>query len=673
MKQSKALLRMNVENNKLKEVTKVIFCIWSTTLLLFFLPLDFLYHFDSLNTFMNMQDIYIDISSKIIILAIVSAIITIINYVVLNGVRFIFNKNLGSYFILMNKFAGTITIVYLIMKTTKLWLAKVGFASLSMKPVEIQYKLLLIAAVILFVYHYRDKIFTGNSAKVCKCIISVVFIVTIFYSAYSIIVLYKYNDHIDIPSNRPSHDNVNVILITMDALTAEDMSIYGYKLRTTPSIDVFAKKSFIFDNMFANANWTKPGVANIITGSLPSSHGLVSVSLQNVFSQNNKNYNNLPFFLKQYGFINAAIVSNLGYGHPWATDTYRGFDYLPYKTVNWEWVGDRRNSFRLFCLSKYFLGIGTSVHYWLIQSINIYAPWLERSISSYFKTNKWATRTSDPPELVFSMAETYLNQKKTLDKPFFLWLHVTPPHLPYLPSAKFRYEFLPEKGVFDSAKSQRHFFMNHVDGYEQTDEVKVSKLRLRYDENIKYVDYTLGQFLEFLKASKIYDNSIIILTSDHGESFEHGFLLHAGPHLYQSLVHIPLLIHMPGQTEGKRIKSNADQTDIAPTLVDLLGLPIPSYFDGESLRKAMYSDYVSEKPKYLMQLNEDNVKGPIDKGTIAVVKGNYKYIHYLNGSGDKLFDFINDPREVHNLTNSEKFIASDLKWLIVQEVIKKSR
>ena len=78
----------------------------------------------------------------------------------------------------------------------------------------------------------------------------------------------------------------------------------------------------------------------------------------------------------------------------------------------------------------------------------------------------------------------------------------------------------------------------------------MAELRARYDENIAYADHVVGDFLEWLDQTGRLDRSIVIVSADHGESFEHGWLLHTGPYLYNGLIRIPLLIHLPGQKEG---------------------------------------------------------------------------------------------------------------------------
>lgn len=108
-------------------------------------------------------------------------------------------------------------------------------------------------------------------------------------------------------------------------------------------------------------------------------------------------------------------------------------------------------------------------------------------------------------------------------------------------------------------------------------------LRKRYDEFILYSDRQFEMFLSRLAQTFDLSNTLIILTSDHGESFSHGFLGHDGPHLYEPLVRIPLIIKMPGNANGKSIDMRVEQIDIAPTILDLIGIQVPEWMEGRSL------------------------------------------------------------------------------------------
>jgi arylsulfatase A-like enzyme len=265
--------------------------------------------------------------------------------------------------------------------------------------------------------------------------------------------------------------------------------------------------------------------------------------------------------------------------------------------------------------------------------------------------------SGEPAEFTFNQAENLL---ANCNKPFFLWVHLFPPHSPYLPPDRFRHTFLSEK-AFETRASQKD---PNADWH---------KLRLRYDEMILYADSTLGDFLTNIKKMGLYDNTLLIVSADHGESFEHGYKGHGGPYLYQQEVRVPLLIHLPRQKTGFLVKSNAEQVDIAPTIVELLGMRDPGWFEGESLTRAMFEGYDSQQPKYTMNLERSAMKVRGNSRSIAVIEGRYKYIYYPDSKQSELYDLAIDQKELHNLVQVQKSKSKYLHSLIVRDVLSKVR
>jgi len=138
--------------------------------------------------------------------------------------------------------------------------------------------------------------------------------------------------------------------------------------------------------------------------------------------------------------------------------------------------------------------------------------------------------------------------------------------------------------------------------------------------------------------------------------------------LYQQFIRIPLLIHIPKQQIGKRIKSNAEHVDIAPTILDLLNMKIPEWMEGESLKGAMYYNQHTKRPKYSITLSGDTVKQPTPKGAIAVIKEDYKYIFQIDENRGELYDIKNDPYEGNNLLNTKGYLAEELKQLVINKI-----
>jgi len=202
---------------------------------------------------------------------------------------------------------------------------------------------------------------------------------------------------------------------------------------------------------------------------------------------------------------------------------------------------------------------------------------------------------------------------------------------------------------------------------ESTDE-----LLARYDGEISFVDHEIGRLLEILDNYGLSDETIIVLTSDHGESLlEHEiFFDHHG--LYEEVIHVPLIIKGPGLPKSKRIKNLVQHTDILPTLLDLLDIRKPLFLDGKSLVSLIYSSKEEKEAHPTAYFEEYNYE---QKRSIRV--GQYKYIRALSYKGaickvcvkvhggiEELYDLSRDPKEVRNIINDEPELAREFKGLL---------
>jgi arylsulfatase A-like enzyme len=432
-----------------------------------------------------------------------------------------------------------------------------------------------------------------------------------------------------------SHDGPNVILITIDTLAAEDMSLYGYGLDTSPAIARFAEQSYVFDHAFANSNFTTPAIASILTGRYEISHGIYQLYGR----LRTGGEHSLPGVLRANGYRAAGIVSS-AWAHPRHVGLGESFDYSPAPVS----LGAQRT------LVSWLLQVpGANLISTLDELFVLLAPVLDRDFDS---------RSAVPPHLVYEKAEAYLRTQRGKG-PVFLWTHVSPPHEPYLSPPPFAKMFLPGSR-FETESTQDFVYGT----YPERMQPQVDELRLRYDEYVAYTDYEVGRYLGHLRESGYLENSLIILTADHGQSFERGYYGHAGPQLYQPLIHIPLLIHLPGQTHGRRVASYAEQVDIPSTVLDLVGVPVPTAAQGESLRRMMQNQgMISTKPKFASNYERNSTFEPLKKGTVAVMQNGYKYIYDLETGTEELYALDKDGREAMNVVESERAVASSMRLL----------
>jgi len=444
---------------------------------------------------------------------------------------------------------------------------------------------------------------------------------------------------------RPSigADLPDVYLITIDAARADDLSLYGYWRPTTPNLERFAQKAYTFDYFFANSNFTTPGTTSIETGQLPWTHRVFQAGgFPGVRSQSET----LASVLRQRGYYTAMISSNY-LASPVHHRTLEGYDAVGFSAPidgSGPWL-------------RFTNLVGTNTQYTLFASL--LQSWA--GIRFYLDSLVWGNDYPYPAEPVFDRARSLL-ERHDIAQPRFVWTHVFPPHDPYVAPPPFQMHFL-------ASNKLTHVY--DYFGFRSTTLPRgatTADLQARYDETVLYADSAVGGYLDWLDRTGRLDRSIVIVTADHGESFEHDWMMHTGPYLFNGLVHIPFLIHLPGQKQSGRVEQAAQQADMLPTVLDLLGIPAPDWTDGVSLKPALDGKELPKRFIYTMNLEPNRVFDPVSKGTVAIIDNEYKYIDYLDAKKESLYRYRTDQYERDDLINSERDVAASLKTALLDKL-----
>ena len=170
------------------------------------------------------------------------------------------------------------------------------------------------------------------------------------------------------------------------------------------------------------------------------------------------------------------------------------------------------------------------------------------------------------PELAFSQARNVLDHAPR-ERPLFLWVHLFAPHDPYVTPAPFLGAFNASPALRDRTST---IPPNQFEAADRMDFPGV--LQDRYDESIRLVDHHVGAFLDELRKRGRYDDAIVVVSADHGESFTKSYGQHGGPLLHEELVRIPLLIKAPGKRARRRVAQPTELVDLKPTLLELAGV-----------------------------------------------------------------------------------------------------
>jgi arylsulfatase A-like enzyme len=168
-----------------------------------------------------------------------------------------------------------------------------------------------------------------------------------------------------------------------------------------------------------------------------------------------------------------------------------------------------------------------------------------------------------------------------------------------------------------------------------------------YESNLNFVDSQIRELFTVLNQKDIADDTLIVITSDHGEAFgEHRYTGHKATGLYDEAIVVPLIIYWPVHLPNKTINYQVRTIDIAPTILEALGLNSPTEWQGASLFPLIWEYETRDRDAMCYSY-------PTTRGTRCIRTGNWKYIHYENRE-DALFDLINDPNEKLNLIADEK-------------------
>ncbi len=424
----------------------------------------------------------------------------------------------------------------------------------------------------------------------------------------------------------------NFVLVTFDALSAEDMSVYGYRLPTTPNLEAFARKSTVFTRFFSGSTYTTPSVGVILMGVFPSESLVYGLSGQLPADRAEKN---LPHEMRQAGYATGAFLTN-----PWAYYLARsvkaGFDVLPEPQFH---PGGFQRLWEVTTPLHQSTGFGSRID----EYFDLEALW--NDVGRIPGTRAFRFR----PGASFENGRQVLSQ---LQDGFFLWIHVLPPHAPYLPDSADRGHFMPDAEL-QAIELEPAF--KWYPNYKPGEQPKIDRRRLAYDEYLASADRAFGDFMSDLEKSGKLENTTVIVSADHGESFEGGVYQHQTPYLTRPVIHVPLIIHTPGQQDGRTVAFTADQTSLAPTILELAGVPRPDWMRGQSLVPWLNGAATGKENglAFTQYLERNSIFKPLRHGAVGVIDGEYEYVYYLDTQKGELRPLAE--AHIWNLDRSAEF------------------
>lgn len=443
-------------------------------------------------------------------------------------------------------------------------------------------------------------------------------------------------DSIPMDKNHP-----NVLLITLDTVRRDHLSLYGYERDTTPNLRDFSNEATLFTKAISTSDITLSSHASIFTSLYASEHGAHYGSQYPNGHRLSDDFHTLAEVLSEKGYLTEGIVSNLG-GIGYHYNMHQGFQFY-----------DKRFPVSFLASTKF---------YYLRKGMrdlltNFSAP------SDYDKVFRNAEEINNE---VFNQLE----KLKKKEKAFFLFINYMDAHWPYIPPHPFD-ELYPGKNESINTSYYYKMLDEVVKLKRKVNNKERDHLLSQYDGAINYLDVQLGKLINTLKDMGLYDNTLIIIASDHGEVFGKRNLLGHGVSVYQDQVHIPLIVKYPNDTKKEVIDQLVSGIDIMPTIMDVLGYDVPQSLEGKSLRGLQ-----DRKSRYI--ISESFADGKLadahqrfQRIERAIFFENYKLIASTSGKRE-LYDLSQDPLELNNIYNVNNAMANDLtakleNWLSTKQ------
>ena len=420
-------------------------------------------------------------------------------------------------------------------------------------------------------------------------------------------------------SKAPAAARPNVLVITVDSLRADHLGCYGYERETSPNLDKLATEAVLFERAYSHAPFTAPSHASLLTSLHTKTHGVHAWA-----ETLSPTAHNLAERLSPVGYRTGAF-----YNHPGmrTSQVMRRFDEVQERFFEeapitadafLAWVDGDEQPFAAW------------VHLWDVHRPYGFRDWNP----DYFR----GRIEREPNAMTLAYEETRFGTP-------------TPPST---------VEMGRTEGAYNLSAQRRAELVAQL-GPQRT-AADLDYITSRYDGGVWYADQGLGQLLDGLAQRGLLDNTLVVITADHGESLrerEPCYFTH-DPFLYEETLHVPLLVRLPGaEHAGERVSSLTRHVDIIPTIHEVLDVPLLGDEQGKSLVPAiegkpqgltfLLAQTKTKNAKERVARIEPGVEGWLEE-RVALSDGKYKLIHDVALARWSLFDLTADPKEQEDLS-----------------------
>ena len=439
----------------------------------------------------------------------------------------------------------------------------------------------------------------------------------------------------------PPSGTPNVLLIVLDTVRQDRLSLYGYRRSTTPTLERLAKRGIRFDDARSTAPWTLPSHASMMMGRWPHELGVEWLTpIRNEFPT-------VAEYLREQGYATAGFVANVQYC---ASDTGLSRGFTHYEDYVFQRLSPLTTSVMVEEFYRTILLTGGRNESGVLHALeNVMSYWINAKIRKEAAViNRDFVR--------------WLDQRRQIERPFFVFLNYLDAHAPYqLP------EGAPQPFGLKPQTSHEQWLMNSwlaIPDKLALPPFYLNMARDSYDNCLAYLDTCLGELFEELDQRGALTRTWIVITSDHGEGLGEHDLFEHGESLYATEIKVPLLIVPPsGIDHAAVVSETVSLRQLPATMLDLLGLQRDTPFPGRSMAtlwrnpssaagqenaEPAFSELSGPNPT-----DPSNGRSPAHRGPlVALAENGVVYIRNDGDRGEELFDEHNDPRELINLIHT---------------------
>ena len=433
----------------------------------------------------------------------------------------------------------------------------------------------------------------------------------------------------------PPTGSPNVLFIVLDTVRADHLSLYGYRRATTPTLVRLAEKGIRFDRARPTAPWTLPSHASFFTGRWP--HELDVQWLTPLRTDAPM----LAEYLGSRGYATAGFVANTNYCS-YDAGLARGFTY--YEDYILENLAPLRTALLVEEVLKFLFEIA-------VRDESGPLHFLREFVEQWF----YSGVRRDAASINCGLLD-WLASRPEKTRPFFVFLNYLDAHAPYkLPEGAHRH--------FGHKPQSRDEIRVVYEGWDLIDKARLPQhyltmARDAYDDCLAYLDEQIGALFDELQRRRLFDNTLVVVTSDHGEGLGEHDLFDHGESLYNSELAVPLLIMLPQKSRTAQVVPQfVSLRDLPATIVDLAGQGAGSPFPGNSLRNLWrepgpvaaaispaLSELLAPSPR-----NCNQGRSPAYRGTMfSLAADDFVYIRNEGDGAEELFNERDDPRELSN-------------------------